>query len=53
MRYLDIFNKELHKLGIFDEIIDILSNDKGILWEYYGDRYATKNNVKQRMKQLI
>ena len=51
MRYLDIFNKELHKLGIFDEIIDILSNDKGILWEYYGDRYATKNNVKQRMTQ--
>jgi ubiquitin-protein ligase len=51
MRYLDIFNKQLHKLGIFDEIVDIISNDENILFEYYGDRNYTKNMVIKRMTQ--
>ena len=51
MRYLDIFNKEIHKLGIFDEIIDILSNDANILWQYYGDINYTKNMVVKRISQ--
>ena len=51
MRYLDIFNKELHKLGIFDQIVDILSNDSSILWQYYGNINHAKNMVTTRMTQ--
>ena len=51
MRYLDIFNKQLHKLGLFEEIVDILSNDDNILSQYYGDRNNTKNMVIKRMTQ--
>lgn len=51
MRYLDIFNKQLHKLGLFEEIVDILSNDDNILSQYYGDRNYTKNMVIKRMTQ--
>ena len=51
MRYLDIFNKELHKLGIFDDIINIISNDYNILYQYYGDKNYTRNMVIKRIKQ--
>ena len=49
MRYLDIFNKELHKLGIFDDIVNILSNDSAILWQYNYNSYLTKSTVTYRM----
>ena len=49
MRYLDIFNKELHKLGIFDDIVNILSNDSAILWQYNYNSYLTKSTVTHRM----
>ena len=29
--YLDIFNKQLHKIGIFDNIVNIISNDYNII----------------------
>ena len=51
MRYLDIFNKELHKLGIFDEIVNIISNDSSILYQYYGNVNYAKNMVTSRMTQ--
>ena len=51
MRYLDIFNKELHKLGIFDEIVNIISNDSSILYQYYGNINYAKNMVTSRMTQ--
>ena len=51
MRYLDIFNKELHKLGIFDEIVNLLCNDNGILYQYNGDTNYAKNSVTKRMTQ--
>ena len=51
MRYLDIFNKQLHKLGIFDDIINIISNDYNILYQYYNDKNYTRNMVIKRIKQ--
>ena len=51
MSYLDIFNKELHKIGIFDDIINIISNDYNILYQYYNDKNYTKNMVRKRIKQ--
>ena len=51
MRYLNIFNNELHKIGIFDDIIDIISNDYNILYQYYNDKKYTRNMVKGRIKQ--
>ena len=51
MRYLDIFNKKLHKIGIFDQIVNIISIDNGLLWQYYNDLNYTKNMVAKRMSQ--
>ena len=51
MRYLDIFNKEIHKLGIYDEIIEIISNDRNIMFQYYGNINYTKNMVTKRITQ--
>ena len=51
MRYLDIFNKELHKLGIFEEIINILSKDYEILWQYNNNTGYARNMVIKRMTQ--
>jgi hypothetical protein len=51
MRYLDIFNKKLHKIGIFDQIVNIISIDNGLLWQYYNDINYTKNMVAKRMSQ--
>jgi hypothetical protein len=51
MRYLDIFNKEIHKLGIYDQIIDILSGDQNILWQYYDDANYAKSMVIKRITQ--
>ncbi len=43
MRYLDIFNKELHKKDIYHQIIDIITCDNDYLWNYNNDRnYARK-----------
>ena len=38
MKYLDIFNKELHRENIYNQIIDIISNDHEILCQYYYDK---------------
>ena len=43
MRYLDIFNKQLHKLDIYRDIINLISNDKDYLYYYHNDwKYAKK-----------
>jgi hypothetical protein len=51
MRYLDIFNKEIHKLGIYNQIIDILSGDQNILWQYYDDANYARSMVIKRITQ--
>jgi hypothetical protein len=51
MRYLDIFNKKLHKIGIFDQIVNIISIDNGLLWQYHNNINYTRNMVSKRMSQ--
>ena len=43
MRYPDIFVEKLHKLDIYDLMIDIIINDNDYLWNYNNNRkYAKK-----------
>ena len=49
--YLDLFNKELHNLGIFDNVVDIISKDKNFLYLYYYDKREAKYQAKNRMNQ--
>ena len=51
MLYLDIFNKELHKIGLFDKVVNIISNDNDILYSYYNNKKETYYQVKKRMNQ--
>ena len=56
MKYLDIFNKQLHKLGIYRDIINLISNDKDYLYNYYNDwKYAKRmaeDRITKSFKQL-
>ena len=38
MRYLDLFNKELHNLGIFNKVVNIISHDNDFLYLHYNDQ---------------
>ncbi len=51
MLYLDIFNKELKNIGIFDKVVNIISNDNDILYSYYNNRKESYYQVKKRMTQ--
>ena len=51
MIYLDIFNKQLHKLNIYDDIIRIISNDNDYLYQYYNDWKYAKQMAEQRITQ--
>ena len=56
MRHLDIFNRELHRQGIYNQVINIISNDRDFLRNYYNDwKYAkrmTQNRITQSFKKL-
>ncbi len=49
MKYSDIFNKELHRLDIHNEIIKIITKDKNYLWNYYNDYKYIRKMAKERI----
>lgn len=49
MRYLDIFNKELHRLDIYREIINLIANDNNFLYNYYNDWKYAKRMAEERI----
>ena len=49
MRYLDIFNKELHRLNIYREIINLISNDHDYLNNNYNDWKNGKRLAEERI----
>lgn len=51
MHYLDIFNKQLHKLNIYDDIIRVISNDNDFQYQYYNDRKYAKQMAEKRITQ--
>ena len=50
MKYLDIFNKVLHKLNIYKEIIDLIANDNDYLYNYNNDWKLGKRMAEERIK---
>ena len=42
MRYLDIFNKELHNKNIYNKVINTIANDRNFLWNYNNNFYQAK-----------
>ena len=52
MRYLDIFNNELYKLGIFWKIVNIISNDSNFLYFNGYNNYEVKKRMTQSFKKL-
>jgi hypothetical protein len=57
MNYLDLFNKELHNLGIFNNVVDIISNDSNFLYSYYNDKkeasYQANKRIEHSFKKLF
>ena len=51
MRYLDIFNKELHKQDIYRDIIYLITNDKDYLYNCYNDRKYGKRMAEERITE--
>ena len=49
MTYLDIFNKELHRLNIYREIINLIANDNDFLYNYYNDWKYAKRMAEERI----
>lgn len=49
MRYLDIFNKELHRLNIYSEIINLIANDYDYLYNNYNDWKYGKRIAEERI----
>ena len=49
MRYLDIFNKELHKLNIYREIINLIAKDNDFLYNNYNDWKYAKRMAEERI----
>ena len=44
MRYLDIFNKELHNKNIYHKVINTIANDRDFLWNYQNNfNYAKRS----------
>jgi hypothetical protein len=56
MRHLDIFNRELHRQGIYNQVINTISNDRDFLRNYHNDwKYAKRmaqNRITQSFKKL-
>ena len=50
MNYLDLFNKELHNLGIFNNVVDIISNDSNFLYSYYNDKKEASFQANKRIE---
>ena len=51
MRYLDIFNKELHNKNIYNKVINTIANDKNFLWNYQNNFYYAKRSAENRITQ--
>ena len=49
MKSLDKFNEDLHKKGIFDQIVDIIINDKEFLEHIFLGIKKVKGQVEKRM----
>ena len=49
--YRDLFNKGLHNLGIFNDVVDIISNDSNFLYSFYNDKKVASDQAKKRMEQ--
>ena len=47
MRYLDIFNKELHNKNIYNKVINTIANDKNFLWNYQNNFYYAKRSAEK------
>ena len=56
MRHLDVFNRELHRQGIYNLVINIISNDRDFLRTYRNNwKYAKKmaeSRITQSFKRL-
>ena len=51
MRFLDIFNKELHRKNIFDKVINTIASDKMFLSTYNNNFSYAKNSAENRITQ--
>ena len=47
MRYLDIFNKELHNKNIYNKVINTIANDKQFLKNYQNNFYYAKRSAEK------
>ena len=56
MKFLDIFNKELHRKNIFDKVINTIASDKTFLYNYNNNfgyaKNAAENRITQSFKRL-
>ena len=50
MEYHHKFNDNLHKWGLYQEIIKIISSDYDYLYQYYNDKVSAKNMAKEKIK---
>ena len=51
MRYLDIFNKELHNKNIYHKVINTIANDNNFLWNYNNNFNYAKRSAENRITQ--
>ena len=51
MKFLDIFNKELHRKNIFDKVINTIASDKMFLSNYNNNFSYAKNSAENRITQ--
>ena len=49
MKALDKFNQDLHNVGIFEQVVDIIRNDKGFLDHIFIGKEKVKGIVEKRM----
>ena len=56
MRFLDIFNKELHRKNIYDKVINTIASDRTFLYNYNNNfgyaKNAAENRITQSFKRL-
>ena len=56
MRYLDIFNKELHNKNIYHKVINTIANDRDFLWNYQNNfnyaKRSAESTIKKSFKKL-
>ncbi len=53
MRYLDIFNKEIHRLNIYREIINLITNDNDFLYNCNNNWKYGKRIAEERIKKCF